>query len=284
MKHQIAIAVGKTGFQRGLGKQPRAPGGVFLRRSGVRRIERCPLRKRVRGRNAIVRSQTATPVEGLQFAALVDSEGIGGVVAIEAEGRCGLGHSGAEREHHQQECCKWDGGEAYSQSSFVWRCYAIGYRCLTCAGWGGDVSALALPLRVKMQGWFDHSASSGLVEKIHRPTSRYTITSAACCERFVVDGEADAVWRRSFVPFVTGSGAPGGLAGIVHANCRGFAFAESACQQYKNRHNSGMRRAIRYQLGPDEMLELLLRFAGDLRELDGDAEAGATAGYDTLEG
>src|SRR6266550_6696210 len=93
MQHQVAIAIGKTDFQRWLGKQSSTPGRVLLRRCGVRRIERSPLWKRVCRRNVIVGSQAATPVEGLQLATLVDAEGIGRVAAIEAEQLRGLGRA-----------------------------------------------------------------------------------------------------------------------------------------------------------------------------------------------
>ncbi len=90
MKHQIAIAIGESDFERGLGEQTRAPACVLLRRSGVRRIEGSHLRKRMRWRNAIVRAETAAPIERLQLAVLVHAESVGGIAAIEAEDLRGL--------------------------------------------------------------------------------------------------------------------------------------------------------------------------------------------------
>ena len=45
----------------------------------------------MRGRNAIVRAETASPVERLQFAVLVHTESVGGIAAIETEDLRGLG-------------------------------------------------------------------------------------------------------------------------------------------------------------------------------------------------
>ena len=43
VKHQVAVAVGKGDFERGLDVQPRAPSRILLRRVGVGDVEGSPL-------------------------------------------------------------------------------------------------------------------------------------------------------------------------------------------------------------------------------------------------
>src|SRR6478672_10623105 len=102
MKHQIAIAIGEADFERGFGEQSRTPAGVLLRCGGGGRIERSPLRKRMRGWNGVVRADASTPVERLQFAALVDAESVSRGAAIEAEDQGSLRPDRTPGEHQHE--------------------------------------------------------------------------------------------------------------------------------------------------------------------------------------
>ncbi len=85
MQNQIAIAVGERDLQGRLGVQPGAPGRVFLRRGGVWRIEGSHFRIRVRGGKRVMRADASSPIERLQFAALIHRKGVSGVSAIETK-------------------------------------------------------------------------------------------------------------------------------------------------------------------------------------------------------
>ena len=66
-----------------------------------------------------VRSQAATPVERLQLAALVNTEGVGGVAAIEAEDLRVLGRACSDGEQDQPKKHRQDGRKTHFQRDFI---------------------------------------------------------------------------------------------------------------------------------------------------------------------
>ena len=103
VQHQVAITVRKSDLQRWLGKQPRAPTGILLRRVVVGGIERSPFRQRRGLRKRIRGAQPSTPIKLLQLPSRIHAKDIRSSATVKPKS---LGSRVIANERGLSCCCK----------------------------------------------------------------------------------------------------------------------------------------------------------------------------------